>query len=137
MKYFIPVIFSILLMSCTNSPKYDINENKYEKSKEDISVIERKAPQKFLDVQISSKKNLLKQTVVKVNLFNKAKIVAYKDIHLKLRFYSKTAALLEEDQDTVYEEINPGASIKFKSKYFTPRGTDSVSVSIVSATPVN
>jgi hypothetical protein len=41
--------------------------------------------------------------------------------------------VLEEDHETVYETIAPGASFKFKSKFFTPKGSDSVGFKVVEA----
>ena len=60
-------------------------------------------------------------------------MVSYKDIDIKLSFYSKTGTLLEEDHEIVYETIHPGYNANFKSKYFTPKGTDSVAMHVVGA----
>ena len=73
------------------------------------------------------------QTVVKGKLISSAKMVTYKDVDIKLSFYSKTGALLEVDQEVIYETIAPGSTVSFKTKYFTPKGTDSVAMKIVSA----
>lgn len=137
MKFSIFIIVIFLFAGCSNNPKYEIKDNKYENRKEAVSEIERKTPVAFLEAHVQSKKNLLRQTVVRGQLFNKAKMVTYKDIQIKLQFFSKTSALLEEDQDTIYDEISPGSTVKFKSKYFTPKGTDSVAISIVSAKVIN
>ena len=131
------IIMLFIFAGCSNSPKYDINENKYENRKEAVSEMERKTPVAFLEAHVQSKKNLLRQTVVRGQLFNKAKMVTYKDVEIKLQFFSKTSALLEEDKDIIYDEINPGSVVKFKTKYFTPKGTDSVAISIVSAKIAN
>lgn len=122
------------LISCTNEKSYDIKSNKkYEKVKMSMEDLEKKNPRQFLSVRGNSKRNLLRQTIVKGNIYNNAKIVSYKDITIKLKFFSKTGALLEEDIDTVYESIHPGGSHTFKSKYFTPKGTDSVGMTVINA----
>ena len=54
-------------------------------------------------------------------------------ISFELSFFSKTGTLLEKDNETVYDEIAPGTSSNFKTKYFAPKGTDSVGIKIVSA----
>lgn len=135
MKNLLIALFAFLLFaSCSNEKNYNINSNdKYEKGKASIEEIEKKNPEQFLRVSGNSKKNLLRQTVIKGNIFNNAKVVTFKDIEIKLKFYSKTGALLEEDTDVIYESINPGGSASFKSKYFTPKGTDSVAMSVTSA----
>jgi len=98
-----------------------------------LEEIEKKNPKQFLRVNGNSKKNLLRQTVVKGNIYNNAKIVSYKDISIKLKFFSKTGALLQEDIDVVYESIHPGGSYTFKSKYFAPKGADSVGMTVIDA----
>lgn len=136
MKKLIPPIFISIffLTACNNSQHYDIKSNSnYEKGKASLEEIEKRNPEKFLKVTSGSKKNILGQTVIKGNIFNNAKIVHYKDVELKLFFYSQTGTLLEEDTETVYETINPGGSTSFKSKYFAPKSTDSISIKIISA----
>jgi hypothetical protein len=128
------LIAMCILVSCSNEKKYDIsNSEKYEKNSTSITDIEKKNPEQFLKVTGNSKKNLLRQTVIKGKVFNNAKMVSFKDIAIKLQFFSKTGALLEEDTDVVYETVNPGASASFKSKYFAPKGTDSVAMSVTGA----
>ena len=136
MKKLLIVLFAsaFFFASCNNEKNYNINSSdKYEKGKSSLEDIEKKAPEKFLTVSGNSRKNLLMQTVVKGKVFNNAKIVTYKDVAVKLKFYSKTGTLLEEDTDIIYETINPGGSASFKSKYFAPKGTDSVAMSITGA----
>ena len=60
-------------------------------------------------------------------------MVSFKDINIKVSFFSKTGTLLEEDQEVVYETLNPGAGKSFKTKYFAPKGTDSVALKVISA----
>ena len=56
-----------------------------------------------------------------------------KNIDISISFFSKTGTLLEEDHETIYEELKPGSSIDFKSKYFAPKGTDNVQMKINAA----
>jgi hypothetical protein len=41
--------------------------------------------------------------------------------------------LLEKDNETVFEVIEPGKGADFKTKYFAPKDTDSVAIKIISA----
>ena len=138
MKQLLSFLFAacILGYSCNNSHQYEISSkdnDKYESGKEQLGETEKKFPSRFLKASGSSKKNLLGQTVVRGTIYNNAKIISYKDIDIKLSFYSKTRALLEEDHEMVYETIEPGGGKSFKSKYFAPKGTDSVALTVVSA----
>ncbi len=133
-KIFFFIAIVIAIAACNDKRDYDVNTDKgYEKTKETLAEKEQKNPVSFLQVSGTDKKNLLGQTVVKGTVTNNAKIVTYKDVELLLTFYSKTGALLEEDHETVYEKIAPGVSKNFKSKFFTPKGTDSVAMKILSA----
>ena len=125
---------SFFLLSCSSKNKYDIKSNdKYEKGKLSLEEIEKNSPDRFISVSGTNRRNLLGQTVVKGSIFNNGKMVHYKDVEIKLSFYSKTGTLLEEDHETVYETIDPGGSTTFKSKYFAPKGTDSVGLRVITA----
>lgn len=134
-RYFlIAYILGIAFTACTSSEqKEKQSQDKYESSKLSLEELEKQSPVQFLSVTGTDKKNILGQTVVKGKVTNKAKMVTFKDVDVKLFFYSKTGTLLQEDQEMVYESIAPGASVNFKSKYFAPKGTDSISMKVVSA----
>lgn len=124
----------LLTNSCkTPEEKEKASKENYEENKRSIEELEKESPAKFLTVSGNDKRNLLGQTVVKGQVHNHAKMVTYKDVDIKLFFYSKTGALLQEDQEMVYENIAPGATVAFKSKYFAPKGTDSIAMTVLSA----
>jgi hypothetical protein len=135
MKYFLSAVFALSLFSaCNLMGSSDAKDEKnYEKTKETLEETEKKNPVKFITVVGEKKKNLIGQTVVRAEIKNNAKIVTYKNVDVKLSFYSKTGVVLEEDHETIYESIAPGASVKFKSKFFTPKGSDSVGFRVVEA----
>lgn len=133
-SFLIAYTLGIALTACTSSEqKEKQSQDKYESSKLSLEELEKQSPVQFLSVAGTDKKNILGQTVVKGKVTNKAKMVTFKDVDVKLFFYSKTGTLLQEDQEMVYESIAPGASVNFKSKYFSPKGTDSIAMKVVSA----
>ncbi len=114
--------FSIIFISCSSdSKKSETEKESYEKTKESMKAKEEKRPSDFLFVAGHDKKNLLGQTVINGTLVNKASVAIFKDIDLKLSFYSKTNALLETDKETIFEVLHPGESKDFKTKYFAPK----------------
>ena len=135
MKNRIAIFFLLsFFTACENKNDYDINSSKnYESNKLNLEQIEKKSPSKFLVADGERKNNILGQSVVKGQIKNSAKIVSYKDVDVKISFFSKTGTLLEVAHEIVYETIAPGNSRKFKSKFFTPKGTDSVAFSIAGA----
>ena len=136
-KIFVLLTFvSIVLFSCStesDGKKATKEKDSYEATKESLGEKETKNPQNFLTVSGHNKKNIIGQTVVKGIVTNKATVASYKDVDVKLDFYSKTGTLLETDKETVYEIIAPGQSKNFKTKYFAPKGTDSVALAVTGA----
>lgn len=134
-KVFVVIMLSTIILSACNSKKADATAEKdsYEKTKETLEEKEKKNPTNFLKVSGHDKHNLIGQTVIKGTVSNNAKVCTYKDVELELSFFSKTGTLLEKDNETVYDEIAPGTSSNFKTKYFAPKGTDSVGIKILSA----
>ena len=108
-------------------------KDKYEQTKETLEETEKKNPKRFLSVSGHDKRNLFRQTIIKGTVSNNAKVVSYKDVDVELTFFSKTGALLEKDHEVIYETIAPGNTANFKTKYFAPKGTDSVALKILGA----
>ncbi len=133
------LILSLILFSCNSdsAKKAQAEKESYELTKENLLKKEQKDPRSFLLVNGHDKKNILGQTVVKGIVTNRATVAVFKDIDLKLSFYSKTHALLESDKETIFETLNPGESKNFKTKYFAPKGTDSVALEILGAKMVD
>lgn len=128
------LFISVILISCADTTKEKtFDTDSYEKSKETLADKERKNPAKFLKVENKDRKNLIGQTVVTGYLINTATVVTYKDVEIKLNFFSKTGAKVDEGIEVVYETIQPGQKVKFKTKYFAPKGTDSVAIQVLNA----
>jgi hypothetical protein len=127
------LVATVISCDFATGDKTTTNEKNYENSKESMEKTEQNKPTKFLTATASDKKNLIGQTVVKGTITNQAKVVTYKDVEVKLSFYSKTKAVVEQDIETIYENVAPGESVKFKSKFFTPKGTDSVAIEVLGA----
>ena len=117
----------------SGSEKEKQASDQYEQAKETLAEREAKKPASFLRVQVKDKRNLIGQTVIKGEISSKATVATYTDVEVELRFYSKSGALLEKDVEVIYEPIKPGQSESFKTKYFAPKGTDSVAASILKA----
>lgn len=128
------ITLSILFAACNSKAKNEAAEKDgYEKAKESLEEREKKNPVAFIKVTGKDKHNLIGQTVVKGTVSNNAKICVYKDVELELSFFSKTGVLLEKDNETVYEVVEPGKTADFKTKYFAPKGTDSVGIKVLGA----
>ena len=129
------IMLTFVFTACNSGDKTDDPKVKdeYQKNKESLGQTEKKNPKGFLTVEGSDKKNLLGQRVIKGIVTSKATVASFKDVDVELSFYSKTGALLEKDHEIVYETIAPGGNASFKTKYFAPKGTDSVAMKVVGA----
>ena len=131
-------LITVFFLSC-NSENAVKEKDSYNETKTSLLKKEEKNPARFIVVKGNSKKNIVGQTVVKGTLHNTASVATFKDIDIKLTFFSKTKALLETDRETIYQILNPGETQDFKTKYFAPKGTDSVALEVIGAKviPVN
>lgn len=128
------IVLMFTTLACKNEKKDNKFDTKtYEQVKETLAEKEKKNPEKFLTVNSHDHKNIIGQTVVKGTITNHATVCSYKDVELRLSFFSKTAVKLDEGLETIYEIIAPGKTVKFKTKYFTPKGTDSVAIIVTQA----
>ena len=124
----------LLLLACNNNGTESVSDKaNYKKATEILLEKEKKNPIAFLKVNSHDKHNLLGQTVIKGSIDNNAKVCSYKDVQLQLFFFSKTGTLLEKSNETIYDVIAPGKSVDFKTKYFAPKGTDSVGIKVLAA----
>ncbi len=131
-KFAFSILSAVFFLAC-NSGNGVKEKASYNETKTTLLKKEEKDPAAFIVVQGVSKKNIVGQTVVKGTLLNKASVATFKDVDIKLMFYSKTKALLETDRETIYQILNPGESQNFKTKYFAPKGTDSVGLEVLGA----
>lgn len=136
MKLLIATFTSLIfgLAACKQSDKKaEKTKDKYEQTKESMGETEMKNPTRFITVNSHDKRNLIGQTVIKGTITNNATVAIFKDVDIELSFFSKTGALLEKDHEVIYETLYPGSNTDFKSKYFAPKGTDSIALKVKGA----
>ena len=131
-KLAVASLITILFLSCNSENSVKENDS-YNETKTSLLKKEEKNPARFIVVKGDSKKNIVGQTVVRGTLHNTASVAIFKDVDIKLSFYSTTKALLETDRETIYQILNPGEAQDFKTKYFAPKGTDSVALEVIGA----
>ncbi|MCY7421051.1 MAG: hypothetical protein LH478_04830 [Chitinophagaceae bacterium] len=131
-KYLFAFLLICCLLSCGGNASSEKDIEKYEATKVQLAKRETKFPVEFLTINSTNKRNLIGQTVVKGVIKNAATVTAYKKVRIKLLYYSQ--GQLVENHEEVYDDvILPNNQHVYKAKYFTPKNTDSVGVSIMSA----
>ncbi|MEP6844967.1 MAG: hypothetical protein ABI861_03160, partial [Panacibacter sp.] len=116
MKCIFCLVFITLIMSSCGSDKAKTEEQIYTEQKESLQDKEKKNPLKFLSVTGDNKKNIIGQTVVRGTIHNKATLVAFKDVRVKMLCY-KNNKMAEEHEDVINEIIKPNTDKDFKTKY--------------------
>ncbi len=132
LKNFLLLLALLGLLSCGSKGSSEKEIKNYEASKEKLAERERKYPLEFLTITSRDKRNIIGQTVVKGDLTNTATITSYKNVRIKLLYY-RQGTLVANHEQVEDEIVHPNDSKSFKAKYFTPKKTDSVAVSIMSA----
>jgi hypothetical protein len=132
MKTLLFIFVLPLVVACSSGGNSEADLRKYEETKEKLAQREIENPINFLRVVAEKNKNLIGQTVVKGVVENTASVASYRDIRLKLLYY-KQGQLVENHEEEYNATIPPNNKMEFKAKYFTPKGTDSIAVSVMKA----
>jgi hypothetical protein len=135
MKYLVSLfILSATLFSCASKDQHKkLDKETYIQQKESLLDKEKKSPKEFLTITGVDKRNFWGQTVFKGVIHNEATVCSYKNVRVKLLYYKTDGTLVTNHEEEFDETVKPGNDIEFKAKYKTPKGTDSVVASIMSA----
>ena len=135
-KNSIAILIVSCLLSCGGNASSEKDIENYEATKDKLAKREKKFPTEFLSINSTNKRNLIGQTVVNGVIKNAATVTAYKKVRVELLYYS-SGALVENHEEVYNDVILPNNQHSYKAKYFTPKTTDSVRVSIMSAEAVD
>ena len=128
------IILSILLLSCDSNGIKSFNQNmSYNDLKVAIWEKEKENPLEFLSIDGTYRSNLVDEWVLEGNIANSAIIANYKDIVIKVSFYSKTKTLIGTENLTIYDYFPAGEYSKFKLKTTSYNEAYSISWEIVRA----
>jgi hypothetical protein len=126
----------LLLQSCNSGAGSTQPEStSYEETKMSLEDKERINPVDFLEADGTYRQNLIDEWVIEGTVTNSATIATYKDVVLKIVYYSKTKTEIGSEEKTIFEYFKPNESKKFKIKTSGFEGTESVGLDVVSAEP--
>ncbi len=132
-------IVAIILFACIACKNKNLDKQSYQQDKETLADKEKSNPIDFLTITARDKKSLFglgRQTIVKGTIKNTASVCTYKDVRVKMLCYDKDGNRVEEHEDIMDDIITPGNSANYRIHYKLPKQTDSIALSIMSATPV-
>jgi len=108
-----------------------------EEIKTEVLQTEKQNPVSYISERTSNRQNLLGQTVLEGTLTNAATVANFKDVMLKVDFFSKTNTIIATENVSIYEQINPGQTISYKKKIYVSKDVANVHITVIGATPVN
>ncbi len=129
------LVVLVLIVACKGKDK--AGDKGYLQTKKSLAEREKDNPQGFLTITEYDKKALFgigRQTIVKGTVTNIASVCSYKDVRIKMLCFDKNGNRVEEHEDIVDDLIKPGASAGYRAHYKLPKETDSIALSIMSAT---
>lgn len=145
-------VMTIWLTSCNS--RHNSNKPKNtEELKIELKQQEQKSPQTYIDdqnvtLQPQQKKirnaGLIREAkyeadgaVIQGNIINKATLAKFKDIEVKVSFYSQTETLIDNKSYILYQFIEPNSTISFSMKIDQlPKAYKTFGFEVMNATPV-
>ena len=127
-------VFAFFNMFTTNNSKS--NPSNYQKPKMTIEETENSNPKRFLSVEGKYNESFLSNKfIVKGKITNRASIADYKDIIIRIKYYSKTKSVIESEDYTIYEVFPPNQEKSFKFDAKKYKDVESIKLNIIGATP--
>ncbi|WP_339611506.1 hypothetical protein [uncultured Planktosalinus sp.] len=147
MKYFILirniiltgfVIGVVFVISKTIEDDQVDDSKTYQEQKMSIEEIESANPVQFLKADGEYNESFW-GTELKINgkISNTAKVASYKDVVLKVTYYSKTNSVIGNKEYTVYEIFPPNSIVPFKLSIKNYKDVSSIGWEVVEAIPLN
>jgi hypothetical protein len=95
---------------------------------------EKTRPEEFIDADGTYRKNLVGKYVIEGSVSNHAKHTNYKDVMVKVTFYTATKTEIGSENYMVYKYLPYGSTEEFKIKVKAPRATESCGLEVMDAT---
>ncbi len=129
---FVILVFNSFLIACNNSNNNPNNGNTYQEKVMSVEEIERTTPTKFLSAEGTYKPNFWGNKI-NGSIKNIATVATYKDVVIKVTYYSKTKTELGSSNYTVYDFFLPQSEKPFELKIDNYKDVNSVGCEVISA----
>jgi hypothetical protein len=108
-----------------------------EQLREELATEEKGNPLKYLKLDGTMRSNLIGQKVIEGNVKNTASVATYKDVVIAVGFLSVTKDVISTQHFRLNEFLPSNGSKNFKFKTFAPAGTDSFTLTVAEALPID
>ena len=128
------IIFVIGYLTTKESAVTNITQQSYQEKVMTIEEIERSQPTNFLTASGNFNENFW-GTKIKVHgeINNTATVATYKDVVVKVTYYTKTKTELRSEKYTIYETFPPNSKTKFELKIEKYKDVNSIGCEVQSA----
>lgn len=106
-------------------------EKTQEEIKIDLKSKEEAEPLKYLSLSYDVREAFDGRTRITGRVSNKASVAKFKDVVIRMTFYTKTDTEIDTEEKTVVEFLAPNSAKNFNWKIATPRKTAKVSLQII------
>lgn len=87
-------------------------------------------PADFTVITIDPKKNLFGESVIEGKIENRASGTSYKDFELMIYWQDEVGAVMDSSVEIIFEGLDPGENVEFKTKRKGPRKSKSIQVKL-------
>lgn len=134
----IQILITFLALSSCESNMPEINDTNYYDALRKLEQYEKGRPKLFLEADGRYSENFWGDKFdISVEISNDAKLATYKDVEIRVTYYSKTNSILGTNDYTLYEVIPPQKITKARMKIDNYRDVESIGWQVVGAAHQN
>ena len=124
---------AVILNACNNNHN---NNGSYQEQVQSVEEIERSQPTNFLNASGTYNQTLFGNNI-KVHgvIKNSATVANFKDVVVKVTYYSKTQTVIGRNNYIIYDFFPPHSEKTFELKIDKIDGTNTIGWDVVKATP--
>lgn len=127
--FFLALIAIAMLQSCGSG-------SSYQEKVQTIEEMERSEPLSFLGISGKFEENFWGDEInIEAEVSNSATVASYKDIVVRVSYYTKTNTLLGSEDFTVYEVFKPNTIKKVALNVTKYKNVKALNLEIISAIP--
>ncbi|MEQ9466191.1 MAG: hypothetical protein RLN88_02205 [Ekhidna sp.] len=118
------------LIACSQN----IDDSNYYKILKQLELYESIRPNTFVDADGTYSESFWGDKInLNVNITNSAKIAKFKDIKIRVSYYSKTESIITSEDHIIYEVVNPQQTLTKKIQVKNYQDTNSIGWHVVDA----
>jgi hypothetical protein len=135
--FLLVVLFSASCRSSSGRPDpFQEEPQTYEQKKLSIEQEEQQNPSQFLEAGGNYRTNFLGDKMkVSGYVQSTATVANFKDIVIRVTFYTRTDTEIKSENYTLYEFVNAGKRVNFQWKLAAPSNCEKLGWDVISATP--